>query len=307
MSMLPILAKQILIMFVLMLVGFVLNRKHLLTGPGSGDIARILLHLVIPSVIIKSFQAVSFSPEMLKELGISFVMTLTAIIFSILISRLCFKKDPLEQFAAAFDNPGFVGLPLVTAALGEANVIYAVPFITFIGFFQWTYGVYMLTGDRSSMSLKKVLLNPIFIGFWIGLLLFLLPFGLPTFCMELLGGVAALNTPLAMILLGFYLGGLRLRELFSGKNVIKCMLVRLLLIPLLTIGLLTLIPAKYMMIRQALLILAAAPVGTNVAMFTQLYNGDYPKAAKEVSLSTLLCIVSIPLIVAVANLLWGVA
>jgi len=305
MSMLPILAKQILIMFVFMLVGFLMNRRHIISGPGSADFARLLLYAVIPCVIIRSFQ-VTCTPEILKGFLISFAASIASIILSIVIARLLFQKSPLEQFSAAFDNPGFFGLPLVSAVLGEANVIYAVPFVTFIGFFQWTYGVYILTGDRSKMSVKNVLTNPVSIGFAVGLILFLLPVDMPEFCMELLGGVAALNTPLAMILLGFYLGGLKVRELFSGKNVIKCMLVRLLLIPLLTIGFLTLIPSRYLLIRQAVLILAAAPVGTNVAMFTQLYHGDYPKAAKEVSLSTLLSIVTIPVMVFLSNLLWGV-
>lgn len=83
----------------------------------------------------------------------------------------------------------------------------------------------------------------------------------------------------------------------------KCTFVRLVLIPVLSIALMMLIPKKYLMVKLAVLIAASAPVGSNVAIFAQLYHKDYTRAVKEVCMSTLLCIIIMPVIIGIAQFL----
>lgn len=117
--------------------------------------------------------------------------------------------------------------------------------------------------------------------------------------------IASMNGPLAMIVLGIYLAQIPLKFLFTEGIVYKCTFVRLILIPALSIVLMMLIPKKYLMIKLAILITASAPVGSNVAIFAQLYDKDYTRAVKEVCMSTLFCIIIMPVMIGIAEiLLW---
>lgn len=160
-----------------------------------------------------------------------------------------------------------------------------------------------MTGDRSVVSLKKVQTNPIVLSFIVGILLFFLPVSLPGALESMVGTIASMNGPLAMIVLGIYLAQIPLKELFTEKIVYKCTFVRLVLIPVLSIALMMMIPKKYLMVKLAVLIAASAPVGSNVAIFAQLYHKDYTRAVKEVCMSTLLCIIIMPVIIGIAQFL----
>lgn len=113
-----------------------------------------------------------------------------------------------------------------------------------------------------------------------------------------------MNGPLAMIVLGAYLAQVPLKELFTDKLTYLCAVVRLLLIPVLTMACFCLIPDRYGIVRLAVLLAAAAPVGSNVAIFAQLYHKEYTDAVKDVCLSTVFSILTMPLVIGIANYIW---
>ena len=108
----------------------------------------------------------------------------------------------------------------------------------------------------------------------------------------------------AMIILGIYLAQLPFKEMLKGKEVYLCAVLRLVVIPLLSMAALSLLPAEYNTIKLAVLIAATAPVGSNVAIFAQINKKDYTQAVKTICLSTVLCVFTIPIIVGIANALW---
>ena len=301
MEIILLLIRQNLVMLIYLLIGFFLFRKKLVGVQGSADLGRMLLYVVMPTAIIKSYIA-DFSPDMLAELAVSFAAALLSLILAILISRAAFRKEEsLERFGAAFSNAGFIGIPLVQMTLGSDAVFYIASFVALLNILQWTYGVLIMTRDRSAVSAKKIATNPIVISFLIGLSLFFLPFTLPETLESVVTTVSGMNGPLAMIILGVYLAQIPLKSLFKDGVVLRCTLMRLVVIPLLTIPVLMIFPARYTLIKFAVLIAAAAPVGSNVAIFAQIYDLDYTRAVKEICLSTLLCIVTLPLISGIAG------
>lgn len=173
-------------------------------------------------------------------------------------------------------------------------------FVAILNILQWTYGVLIMTKDRSVISLQKLRTNPILIAFVIGMILFFLPVKLPAALAGMVGTIASMNGPLAMILLGAYLAQVPFSELFTDRHTYLCTVVRLIIIPLLTLLILTPLPKEFLTIRLA----AAAPVGSNVAIFAQIYGANYRDAVKDVYLSTLTSIITMPVIIAAANLLW---
>ena len=261
----------------------------------------MLLYAVMPVVIIKSY-LVEFSLEKLEGLAISFVLAALSLLLSILVSRVFFKKEcGIERFGVAFSNAGFIGIPLVQMTLGEEAVFYVAAFVALLNILQWTYGVLAITGDKSAVSIKKISTNPIVLSFLASILLFLLPISLPAAVTGVIGTIASMNGPLAMIVLGVYLAQVPLKELFTDKQVYKATAVRLLVIPALTIVLMLVFPSKYLLIKLTVMIAASAPIGSNVAIFAQIYGKDYTQAVKEICTSTLLCIITLPIMIGIAN------
>ena len=301
MEMVFLLVKQNFIMLIYLLIGYFLYKKHLVSIQGSGDIGRILLYVIMPVAIVRSYLT-DFSPEKLEMLAVSFVLAVLSLTLSIIVSALLFqKKEGIERFGVAFSNAGFIGIPLVQMTLGEEAVFYVSSFVALLNILQWTYGVMVMTGDRSAISVNKIKTNPIVISFLAGILLFFLPVTLPGEIQGIVGTVASMNGPLAMIVLGIYLAQMPLKTLFTDRMAYKCSIVRLIVIPLLTIVIMMLFPAKYAAVKLTILIAAAAPVGSNVAIFAQIFEKDYLTAVKEVCLSTVFSVVSLPVVIGIAN------
>lgn len=304
MEIVTLLFRQNVIMFLYLIIGYTLYRKKVITAYGSGEIGKLLLYVVMPAAIIKSYIK-DFSGELFSGFVISFTAALGALLLSMLVSTLVFRnKSSIRRFGAAFSNAGFIGIPLVQMTLGEEAVFYVASFVAILNILQWTYGVFIMTGDKSLVSLKKITTNPIAVSLAIGLALFFLPVKLPEIVTGVVGTLASMNGPLAMIVLGAYLAQVPLKELFTDKLTYLCTAVRLLLIPVLTMGCLFLIPDRYGTVRLAVLLAAAAPVGSNVAIFAQLYHKEYTDAVKDVCLSTVCSILTMPLVVGIANYIW---
>ena len=297
-----ILLRQNIIMAIYMLIGYFLYKKSIITKNGSKELGKLLLYIIIPVVIIKAY-IVDFSSQALCGLGISMAAAAVCLFVSILLSRLVFKKSPIEHFGTAFSNAGFMGIPLIQAALGNAAIFYVSSFVAFLNILQWTYGVGIMTKSKEIITVKKIFMNPVVIGFVIGIAAFFLPLHMPPILTTIISSISEMNAPLAMIILGVYLAQLSFDEILNKKAYL-CTFLRLIIIPLCSMALLSLLPSEYNTIKLTVLIAAAAPVGSNVAIFAQINNLDYTQAVKDICISTVLCIFTIPIIVGFADLLW---
>lgn len=304
MEIVTILLRQIIIMFLFMMIGVWLFRTGKLTKAGSKDLGNVLIYVIMPCVVLNAYMT-EFSRERLTGLLWAFGLSVAALLLAMLVSHVIFKKHPIENFGTAFSNAGFMGIPLVSAVLGTEAVFYTSAFVALLNILQWTYGVFVITRDKRQISAKKILTNPVLGSLLVGILLFLLPVEMPSVVTSTVGSIAAMNAPVAMISLGTYLAQIRLKELFTDRTAYASTAVRLIVIPLLTLILLWPVPAEYMTVKLAVLIVAVTPVGSNVAIFAQIHNQNYTQAVKSVCLSTLCSIVTMPLLVALARMVWG--
>ena len=297
-----LLLNQIIIMFILMCIGFVFYKVKFISNQGSKDIGKILLYLVIPVVIVKNFM-IERSAENVSALIHSVIISLVAMGIAILVSYVFFgKKDGVANFSSSFSNAGFICIPLISATLGEGAVFYISMMIVLINALQWTYGVFVMSGDKSVMKPKAIITNPIVIAVLIGIILFISGIQLPVLVTDVFDLVSGLNTPLAMIVSGVYLAQCDLRAMLAKKNIYVVSLVRLVVIPLITLLAFVLLPIGNETIRMAVLIAAACPVGSNVAIFAEAYHSDYRSAVEQVCMTTILCLLTLPLIVAIAGM-----
>ena len=289
-----ILLKQICIMFLLIAVGMFLVKKGYLSEQGGKDLGAILLRVVIPCVILKSY-ITEYTAERAVDLAVSAAMAPLALLVAMVISFLAFgTKRSIENFGASFCNVGFIGIPLVQAVLGEGAVFYLASFIALLNILQWTYGVFILTGDKEAVRVKTIAGNPVVLSFFGGILLFFLRIPVPQVIVSTLGSIGSMNTPLAMIILGTYLAKMNFREMFAAKSAYVCTVLRLILIPAATLLVLSLIPGVKTEIKQVILIACGTPVGSNIAIFAKQYEKDYRLSVVTVCLSTICCIVTVP-------------
>lgn len=289
-----ILLKQICIMFLLIAVGMLLVKKGYLSEQGGKDLGAILLRAVIPCVVVKSY-ITQYTPERAIDLAASAAMALVALGVAMAVSFLVFgTKKRIENFGASFCNVGFIGIPLVQAALGEEAVFYLVSFIALLNILQWTYGIVIMTGNMDAIRLKAIVSNPVVLAFILGLFIFFFQIPVPQVIVSTLGSIAAMNTPLAMIILGTYLEKMTVKEMVTGTSAYVCAVLRLILIPVITLLVLWLIPGVKTEIKQVILIACCTPVGSNSAIFAKQYDKDYKLSVVTVCLSTLLCIVTVP-------------
>ena len=301
-----ILVRQIGQMFLLAGIGYLLFKCKKITLEGSRALGNILIYAALPAVIINGF-LVERTPERLIGMLWSAAGAAILLLMSILISRLLFKKDAIAAFAGAFSNPGFFGIPLIVASLGQGAVFYVACFIAFLNIGQWTYGVSTLNGQplRQGFELKKLMKAPFIIAILIGLLLFFTQLPLPAVVSGCLSAAAGLNTPLAMFTVGIYLAQTDVPGMFRKKKLYFVSLVRLAVIPLVSVLALSLLPEAWHDMKLALLLAAACPVGSNVAVYAQLHEKNYSYAVETVVLSTLLSLISIPAIVWLSSVIWG--
>ena len=290
-----IVLRQIVIMFVYMAIGGLLFKKGLITKEGSKSLANLLLYVVLPCVVVKSF-CVARTPERTSGLLVSFLAALGILLLAMVVSHLLFKKNPIDDFGAAFSNAGFMGFPLVAAVQGSEAIFYAAGFVALLNALQWTYGQSLISGDPSYRSPKAILKNPLVLSLLLGMLIFCLEIPVPAIASDLLAALSALNAPLAMVILGVYLAQTDAKTLFNDPHLYVVAAARLVLIPLLTALVLKLLPAQYASIATTLVIVAAAPIGSNVAVYAQKLGKDYAYAVRGVCLSTLLSVITMPLL-----------
>lgn len=299
-----LLIKQIVTMVLYMAVGFALFKGKKITKEGSANLATLLIWLIVPVVVVKSY-CVEPTPERMQGLAISAVATVLCLALSILIARLIYKRHPIEHFGAAFSNAAFFGLPLVGAVFGESAVFYITTFVALLNALQWVYGGAVLKEEKLRPS-KSMILNPLVISLLVGLFLFFTGLGakLPAIVISTMGGICSMNAPLAMLVMGVYLAQSDIKSLFNDKHLYLLSVVRLILIPVATLLLLWLLPVDKT-VALCLLLTASAPVGANVAVYAQLHNKDYVYASKTVVTATLLSLVSMPLILMLGQWLLG--
>ena len=292
------------VMLLLILVGYVVSKRGMLTDRGTSEVNTLLLQIVTPCLIVNSFLTSEDSlsaGELLLSVGTSAL----AIGLSILLSRCFFRKEPegrkkVLQFAAAFSNSGFMGLPLVEGIVGSKGVMYGSFFIVVFNIFCWTYGFRMMSGGQK-MSLKVLLLNPGIIGLVFGLPIYFLDLHLPAVLSEPVGFLAALNTPLAMLVVGSYIAKVELHSFISDLAVYKSAALRLLVAPGIFLGLLLLIrPEPNLFVTSV--IQAACPAAANTVLFSVQYKRDSALASKTVAVSTVLSIITIPLLTILAQM-----
>lgn len=303
-----IVAQQVAILFVLMGFGAVMRWAGFFKENAIDGIINVLILVVTPCLIVDVFQR-PFDPSGLKGLGIAFMAAVLVHAVLIVLSRFAVRhgdgnvRRPL-LLAAVFSNAGFMGIPLEQAVLGENGVFYGIVYVVVFNLFMWSWGLRTMEkgeGRKEKGFSLKAVVNPGTVGLALGAPLFFLSVKLPDVIGVPVHHMANLNTPLAMIVIGYSLMGARFGKVVRMGALYGATAVRLVICPLLAIA--ALYPFRQALDRNMMLatvIAASAPVAAMVAMFAAKFGRDVDVSVAVVSGTTLLSILTMPVVIAFA-------
>lgn len=305
-------AQQVLVLFILIIIGVICGKKSILSESSIKGLTNLVLYFVTPCVLIKSFVEIPFSAQKIRELGLVLLVSVLLHVGMILLTLPLIKdtdpsRERMLRFAVIFSNAGFMGLPLQEALLAEEGAFYAGTYIAVFNIFVWTYGLYLMSGNKKDVSPKKALLSPGVLGVLMGFILFLIPsllpqFTLPDIVMVPVRHLAALNTPLPMIIIGYYLAQTDLKTALRDTKSFFVIILRILIVPLIAVGILYVCGMRGNML-VSLAVSVATPTATLTTMFAAKYDRHPISSCGIVSLSTLLSMVTIPLVAGLAQML----
>ena len=315
-------AEKVGLLFLIILLGFICQRKKILTEQANKSMGDIVMYFVTPCVIINAFSATLYPRAelmgLLKNIGLVALIAVVAHLAMIFAVYFIFRfsdenRRRLMRFAAVFSNAGFIALPLAQALIdtptSHEGALYAAVYLAVFNIALWTWGLVDMNGDKKAMNIQKIIFNPGIIGVVVGMIFFLSPMymsgeglRLPGVLADAISSVGALNLPLPMLIIGYYLGKADLLAAFKDKWSYLCIGLRLLAFPLLVLAVLWAcgISGNVLIVS---VIGASAPVGATATIFAAKFGRDTELSVRLVSLSTILSMVTMPLIVGLTRMI----
>lgn len=206
------------------------------------------------------------------------------------------------QFSVIFSNCGFMSLPLQKAILGDDGWFYGSVFVAVFNIFVWTYGLVSMSGDRKQLSLKKLAFNPGIFGVVVAIILFVCKINLPYIISQPIAYLSDLNTPLPMLIIGFYLSKADFKKAFTDMGIYAAVAVRLLVIPVISAIVMSLFRIDSTII-VAFIIASSAPTAATTTMFAAKFSRDVDLSVGVVASTTVVSVITMPLVVAFSQML----
>jgi len=292
-------------LFLMMLVGFTLVKTGLVKSKDSLVLSKLSLYLLMPSVIIKSFNT-KVTDDIVMGLILSFAVATLVHVILVLIDFLVKKTGKftvVERASFMYSNAGILVIPIVAFALGEEWVIYTMGYIIVQIVFLWTHGI-GLYSSQEKFDIKKILLNVNVISVLIGALIMISGFRLPNFAGDVFATFADMIGPVGMIISGMLAAEIDFKKMLKNKRVYMVLVVRLIVYPVIVLLLLkaVLLFIKIPNAHTVLLILylsTLTPVAATITQFSQVHDIEVDYAVVINALTTVGCVITMPLFAAI--------
>lgn len=300
MDLVIILFKQVLIMLMLVGTGALCYKIRLISKEGNASLTNLVLYVVNPLLILVSYQQ-DFSYHLLKGLGIAFILSVIG--FGILgfFAFVFIRKDSsdavVERLNAEYSNCGFMGIPLALALFGAEGVFYVTAVNTAFNIIVWTFGVYSVTKDKKMISAKKIATNPTILATALGFLLFLFRIEISDIIFTPCDYIASTVTPLAMIVAGVTIAQNNILKAFLKPRIYLVCALKLVIVPVLLAFLFVLIPDINGTAVTTALMCLSCPSATIATMFAIRFNKGANYSAQMFGITTILSVVTLPLVI----------
>lgn len=297
-------ATQVSILYIMIAIGFVCDKAKLFTEKAARMLVDFLLYIVVPCMLVRSFTKIELTRHNLLMFLLSLLLAFTTHFIAIALNLPFFRKkndeNPIYKYASIYGNVGFMALPLASEILGDEGVFYCANGVIAFNIITFIHGIKIMNRDGFKLNFKNLVLNPGIISVIIGLPLFLLQVKLPVLIEQPMSYLAELNTPLAMLIFGTYLANTDLKTMFTDKKIYLAAFLKLLAMPLLCLGIYHICGVSGTLL-VACAITACVPSANNTFMFASKYGRDTGLASKTVALVSLFSIITMPVVIAIAQ------
>ncbi len=298
-----ILAEEITKLFIIMAMGWALVKARVLKTEDSRTISAVIVYLVTHCDIIGAFQ-IEASPQVTRGLIFSFAAAIGAHALFLLLAAVfgrAMRLDIAERLTVVYTNAGILVIPLVQAMLGGEYLVYSCAFIVVQLILHWTHCRSMLTG-RAGVGWRNILLNVNVISLAAGGAMFLLDVTLPRIADDTLKMTGSMIGPLGMLLAGMVIADTPARSVFSSTRHYKAAALRLVAAPVILLFAFKICGAAQMIpdgknILLVVFLAGVTPACATVTSMAQLYSDIGGRTGVLYVLTTLLSIVTMPLII----------
>ncbi len=301
-------ATNVAVLYIMVAIGFICDKAKIFTEETAKKVVTFLLYVVASCTLINSFIKIEATPETITKFFTAFGLSVATHTIGIIINILTFrnKKDernPVYKFASIYGNVAFMALPLAQAVLGDEGVLYCAGGAVVFNLFTFTHGVKLMSKDGEKLDIKKIIINPGVIAVVVGLPIFLTGVEVPYLISQPIESLAALNSPVAMLVFGTYLSRTDLKSMLFDKKIYAVAIMKLIVLPLICLGVYYLCGLSGAVLTASI-ITASVPSANNTFMFSSIYGRDAAVASKTVALVSFISIITMPVMIAITQLTW---
>ena len=299
--------EKIIVLFIAMIAGYIAKKGKLLNVESTKSLSSLLVYITNPCLIICSLQ-IDYDKNVLFVAGCVFVLSVAIHTFLAIFSHFIFKpvnnrsERSVYTYALTYSNCGYMGYPIMMAIFGDdIGLFYGVIFTTAFNLFTWTHGVIVMSNE-SKIPWKKLIYNPALISVILSMILFLCKIRLPGTVNDGLSLVGDMTFPLSMLIIGSLLADMKLLSILRQGKLYLFSILGLLVMPaLMMVVAIALGLPEYLAIIG--ITMCAAPVAANTAVTAEVYENDSALAAKLVGITTLFCLLTMPFMLWISQML----
>lgn len=290
-----------------MVVGFIIAKLKIVKAEDSIVFSKISLYLLMPSAILNAFDF-KLSDSIVSGIAVAFlaaiIIHVVLYLFDLLYGKFI-SKNPVERASVMYSNAGNLIIPIVSFVLGAEWIVFSTAFLTVQLFFLWSHGV-RLFSSHEKFNVKKVILNVNMIAIALGMILMIFGVSLPGFVSEITSSFSSMLGPVGMLIAGMLAANIDFKRIFTNVKIYKVIAIRMVAYPFVMLGVLklfSLLPVPN--IENILLISFLAsitPSAASVFQFAQIYDQDADYATSINIFTTIVCVVTMPLFVALFEL-----
>lgn len=295
-----VLLQQMGILFVYMMIGYVACKKEYFDQEFGKKLSWLVVNVANPMLAIS---AVVNNEEQIakKDFYVTVLLAICFYAFFLILAQILPRLIGVQRsdigvykMMTTFNNIGFMGFPVIAAAYGNGALIYAVPFSIMFNILCYTWGIQTLCGGGEKGNWKRII-NIGTISGIISIVLFFMQIPVPKMICSLSAGLSNLTGPLSMLVIGISIAAMELKDLFTDVKLLKFALIKLLAVPVAAMFLVCQV-IDNRLICEVFLVMMATSAASMCAMLSQQYGGDYELAAKGVALTTILSVVTMPIV-----------
>lgn len=296
--------ESVISLFIIILVGVYASKKNIITQEINKGLTDILIKIALPFMIVSSFMF-TYDESIKSNVLATFYLSLAAyavmaIVSLILLIPVKNDKKTVLHFANVFVNTGYIGFPVLNSIYGYEGVIYGSIFNLYFVIFLWTYGILLYKGKLDKGYLKReiisLLFNPSIIAVIIGIIIMLFNIQIKGALLSSIKSIGNITGPLSMFIIGVILSKVKIKQHINDWTVYYGIIIKLIIIPIITY-LISLLLNEMSIAVYSVIIMTAMPASAMTSILAENYNKEKEFAAIIVSATTLISLITVPILI----------